>query len=120
MWRECSSSRSQASTKVLLARSLNSKVLIVVSSELAIACHSSCVMPIGETWHQIASLISRRFTYTTGDQSIKQENSEWNAPRPRETVRRSPISIPLCFTAEGGGSFRVAAATASLQGVTQC
>jgi hypothetical protein len=51
------------------------------------------------------SLISGRCAYTTTGQSIKQQNSEWNALRTREIARRWPISIPLRFTAEGGGSF---------------
>jgi hypothetical protein len=51
---------------------------------------------------------SGRFTYTTVGQSIKQQKSEGNAQRTREIVLRSPISIPLRFTAEGDGSFRVA------------
>ena len=63
-------------------------------------------------WRQL----SGRFAYITLGQSMQQQNSEWNALRTRDTVLRSPVSIPLRFTAEGGGSFRVAAATASLQG----
>jgi hypothetical protein len=54
------------------------------------------------------NLSSGRFTYTTIGQSIKQQNSEWNALRMREIVFRSPNFIPLRFTAEGGVSFRVA------------
>src|SRR5262249_28585960 len=41
------------------------------------------------------SLLSGRFIYITNGQSIKQENSEWNALRTQETVLRWPISIPL-------------------------
>src|SRR5512145_3158166 len=51
------------------------------------------------------NLSSGRFFYTTIDQSIKQQNSEGKALRTREIILRSPISIPLRFTAEGGGSF---------------
>jgi hypothetical protein len=47
------------------------------------------------------NLSSGRFSYTTIGQSIKQQNSEGNAMRMREIVMRSPISIPLLFTAEG-------------------
>jgi hypothetical protein len=54
------------------------------------------------------NLSSGRFSYTTIGQSIKQQNSEGNALRMREIVLRSPTSIPLRFTAEGGVSFRVA------------
>jgi hypothetical protein len=52
------------------------------------------------------NLSSGRFSYTTIGQSVKQRNSEENAQRTREIILRSPISIPLRFTAEGGGSFR--------------
>jgi hypothetical protein len=51
------------------------------------------------------NLSSGRFSYTTIGQSVKHRNSEWNALRTREIILRSPISIPLRFTAEGGGSF---------------
>jgi hypothetical protein len=52
------------------------------------------------------NLSSGRFSYTTIGQSVKQRNSEGNALRTREIILRSPISIPLRFTAESGGSFR--------------
>ena len=52
------------------------------------------------------NLSSGRFSYTTIGQSVKQGNSEGKALRTREIILRSPISIPLRFTAEGGGSFR--------------
>src|SRR5262249_48956611 len=38
---------------------------------------------------------------------------DWWPAQTRETVLRSPVSIPLRFTAAGGASFRVAAATDS-------
>jgi hypothetical protein len=74
---------------------------------------SHCVsrLPRDVHWRDLVrgcSLLSGRFIYTTIGQSVKQQNSEWNALRTREIVRRSPISIPLRFTAEGGGSFRIA------------
>jgi hypothetical protein len=52
------------------------------------------------------NLSSGCFSYTTIGQSVKQRMSEGNVLRMREIVLRSPISIPLRFTAEGGGSFR--------------
>jgi hypothetical protein len=52
------------------------------------------------------NLSSGRFSYTTNGQSVKRRNSEGKALRTREIILRSPISIPLRFTAEGGGSFR--------------
>jgi hypothetical protein len=51
------------------------------------------------------NLSSGRFSYTTIGQSVKQQNSEGNALGTRAIILRSPISIPLRFTAEGGGSF---------------
>src|SRR5262249_1573750 len=59
---------------------------------------------------------SGRFTYTTIGQSIKQQNSERNALRTREIVLRSPISIPLRITAEGGALVPRRSATAPLRG----
>src|SRR5262245_56353332 len=59
-------------------------------------------------WRDLAagcSLISGRFIYITIGQSMKRQNSEWNANRMRDKIRRSPISITLRLTAEGGGSF---------------
>jgi len=53
-----------------------------------------------------SNLSSGRFSYTTIGQPVKQRNSDGNALRTREIILRSPISIPLRFTTEGGGSFR--------------
>jgi hypothetical protein len=71
---------------------------------------SHCVSRLARDahWRDLApgcSPISGRCAYTTTGPSIKQQNSEWKALRTREIVRRWPLSIPLRFTAEGGGSF---------------
>ena len=59
-------------------------------------------------WRELmrgCALLPGRFAYTTIGQSIKQRDSELNANRLRDKIRRWPISITLRFTAEGGGSF---------------
>ena len=54
------------------------------------------------------NLITRSFHLYHNRPTNETVKSEWNALRTREMVLRSPISIPLSFTAECGGSFRVA------------